>query len=265
MICYYNGNILRTKTDVKYVGNKPIIVSLDVPVDCTFEQLGDMIYSRTTIDKQRFKLVLNCKYPLEGGNRFQPFPIWDDSSVYRMLNMVNTTGMEEIELYIEVLRVKPQVNQFVGGYTNLLVLKNDNVVEFDYGCGPSSCQKLDIERYGVYGDDKDYEYEEANDESDEDVDDESNGDLDGADGHVSSFQTFNQVLENELRIYVSVHATSCDVSNNPNVKESMSHHLFIITCHHHLNLNMLKTLLMLFQVIGFHGCNILSVIQVGNL
>ena len=82
-------------------------MTLDVPVECTFEQLSDMIYSRTTIDKQWFKLVLNCKYPLKGGNRFQHFPIWDDSSVYRMLNMVNTTSIEEIELYIEVVQVKP--------------------------------------------------------------------------------------------------------------------------------------------------------------
>ena len=114
-ICYYNGNIPRTETYVKYVENKVVIVPLDVPVDYTFEQLNDMIYSRTTIDKQRFKLVFNCKYPLKSGNRFQPFPIWDPSSVYRMLNMVNTTGMKEIELYIEVVRVKSQVNQSVGG------------------------------------------------------------------------------------------------------------------------------------------------------
>ena len=70
VICYYNGNILRTKTNVKYVGNKAVIVPLDVPVECTFEQLSDMIYSRTTIEKQKFKLVLNCKYPLKSGNRF---------------------------------------------------------------------------------------------------------------------------------------------------------------------------------------------------
>ena len=82
VICYYNENILRIVTYVKYVGNKTIIMPLDVSVEYTFEQLGDMIYSRTTIDKQRFKLVLNCKYPLKSGNRFQPFPIWDDSSVY---------------------------------------------------------------------------------------------------------------------------------------------------------------------------------------
>ena len=88
-------------------GNKALIVPLDVPVDCTFEQLGDMIYSRTTINKQMFKLIFNCKYLLKSGNRFKHFPIWDDSSVYRMLNLVNTIDMKEIEFYIEVIRVKP--------------------------------------------------------------------------------------------------------------------------------------------------------------
>ena len=43
--------ISRTETDVKYVWNKVVIVSLDVPVDWTFEQFGDMIYFRTNIDK----------------------------------------------------------------------------------------------------------------------------------------------------------------------------------------------------------------------
>ena len=103
MICYYNGQILRTETYVKYEGIKSRIVPFDVPVECIFEQLTNMIYTRTTIDKQRFKLVLNCKYPLKSGNRFQHFPIWDGSSVCQMLNLVNTTTIEEIELYIEVV------------------------------------------------------------------------------------------------------------------------------------------------------------------
>ena len=128
MIYYYNGNILRIETYVKYVGNKAVIVPLDVPVECEFEHLSEMKYSRIAIDIQRFKLVLNCKYPLKSGNRFQPFPIWDDSSVYRMLNMVNTTSFEEIELYIEVVQVKPQVNQYVGRHIDLLVHDNYNVV-----------------------------------------------------------------------------------------------------------------------------------------
>ena len=132
--------------------------------------------------------------------------------MYRMLNMVNTIGMEKIELYIVVVQVKPQVNQFASGYTDLLVHENDNVTEFDYDCGPNSGLAPDTDKYGVCRNDEDCEYEEANVESDEDVDDESNGDLDmQANGYVSSFQTFNQVLENEQGIYVSTHATSYDV------------------------------------------------------
>ena len=118
-------------------------------------------------------------------------------------------------MYIEVVRVKPQVNQYVGGHIDLLVCDNYNVAEFDYGCGPSRGPVPDT---GVYGDDEDCAYEKANDEFDEDVDNESNGDADvQADGHVSSFQIFNQVLENEQGIYVSAHTASYDVSNNPDV------------------------------------------------
>ena len=51
VICYYNRKIMRTEINVKYVRNKIFIVPLDVPVDCTFELLGDMIYLRTNINK----------------------------------------------------------------------------------------------------------------------------------------------------------------------------------------------------------------------
>ena len=107
VICYYNEKIPTIETNVKYVESKAVIVPLDVPVDCMFEQLGDMIYSRIHIDKQRFKLVLNYKYPLKSVKRFQPCPIRDDSNVYRMLKFVKTSSTEEIELYVEVVRVKP--------------------------------------------------------------------------------------------------------------------------------------------------------------
>ena len=134
----------------------------------------------------------------------------------RMLNIVNTTSIEEIELYIEVVRVKAQVNQSVGGHVDLLVRNNYNIAEFDYGCEPSSGPVPDT---GVFGDDENCAYEEGNDEYDEDVDDECNGDTDvEADGHASSFRTFNQVLENEQGIYVSTQAPSYDVSNNPDAE-----------------------------------------------
>ena len=63
MICNYNENLLKTETKVKYEENIAVIVPFDVyrcNVDCTCEQFGDIIYSRTTIDKQMFKLVFNC-------------------------------------------------------------------------------------------------------------------------------------------------------------------------------------------------------------
>ena len=44
VICYYNGTILRIEIDVKYGGRKAVIMPLNVPVECTFEHLTDMIY-----------------------------------------------------------------------------------------------------------------------------------------------------------------------------------------------------------------------------
>ena len=93
------------------------------------------------------------------------------------------------------------MNQSMGAYTNLLAKVNYNVVELVYGCGPSSAPTPDTDRCEVYGDDEDCEDEEANDEFDEDGDNESNEDIDvQADGHLSSFYIFNQVLENEQMI-----------------------------------------------------------------
>ena len=84
------------------------------------------------------------------------------------------------------------MNQSVGAYIDLLVGGNDNVVELDYGCGPSSTPAPNTDRCEIYGDDEDYEDEDANDESDEDGDDECNGNIYvEAGGHVSSFHTLN--------------------------------------------------------------------------
>ena len=45
--------------------------------------------------------------------------------------------------------MKQQVNQSVGAYAYLLVQENDNVAEFDCGCGPSSDPAPDTDRCGV--------------------------------------------------------------------------------------------------------------------
>ena len=62
----------------------------------------------------------------------------------------------------------------------------------DYGCGPSSAPVVVTDRCEVNKDYQDYDDEAG----DEDGDDESDGDVQ-ADGHVSSFLTINQLLENE--------------------------------------------------------------------
>ena len=147
IICFYNGKIERTETVVKYVGYKVVIVLLDVPIDCTYDQLLAMIYSRTVIDKEMLKFT--CKYPLKRKNSFLSCPIWDDNSVYRMLKLVNTTRMEEIELYLQLVCVKPQANQSVGTYIDLLLGGNVNVEELDYGCGPSSALVVVTDRCEV--------------------------------------------------------------------------------------------------------------------
>ena len=76
---------------------------------------------------------------------FQPCPIWDDNSLSKILKLVNTLGMDEIELYLELVRVKPQVNQSLGTYTDLLLGGNNNVEELDYWCGPSSASIASVE------------------------------------------------------------------------------------------------------------------------
>ena len=103
------------------------------------------------------------------------------------------------------------MNHSVGTYTNLLLGGKFNVKELDNGYGPSSTPVAVNDRCEVNEDDQDCEDEAG----DEDGDDESDGGGDfQADGHVPSFLTINQLMENEQRRYLSVDIPSCDVSNN---------------------------------------------------
>ena len=52
-----------------------------------------------------------------------------------MLNLVNTTTIEDIELDIEVVQVKALVNQSVGSHVDLLVRDNYNVPELNMVVG----------------------------------------------------------------------------------------------------------------------------------
>ena len=71
----------------------------------------------------------------------------------RMLKLVDTTGIEEIELYVQLMRLKSRVNQSAGTYTNLLLRGNFNFEELDYGCRPSSTLVVVTDRYEVNEDD----------------------------------------------------------------------------------------------------------------
>ena len=133
-----------------------------------------------------------------------------------MLKLVKTARMEKIELYLQLVRVKPQVNQSVATYMDLLLGGNFNVEELDYGCGPSSAPVAVTDRCEVNEDDQDCEDEGG----DEDGDNESDGDGDvQADGHVSSFLTLNQLINNEQGRHVYMDVPSCDVSNNPDFED----------------------------------------------
>ena len=228
VICFYKGKMLRTETDVKYIGDEAAIVPLDVPVSSTYEHLLSMIYSRTGIDKKQFQLVLNYRYPLKRENRFQPCPIWDDNSLSQMLKLVNTFGMDEIELYIEQVSVQPRVRgQLLGNFTQLLLGQNDNVEEFEYGCGPSSAPvAMTYECRADEDEDEDEEEcesQEGDDQSEraEDIQHDGDGVFEFIDEEnnnvnvVSYFLTLHEAMESEQGRYVSMDGECCDMSNNP--------------------------------------------------
>ena len=173
--------------------------------------------------KKQFQLVLNCRYPLKKENRFQPCPIWDDNSLSEMLKLVNTFGMDEIELYIEQVSVQPwERGQFLGNLTQLLLGQNDNVEEFEYDCGPSSAPVAMTYECRANENEKECESQEGDDQSEraEDVQhdghevfefrDEENNNV----NVVLSFLALYEAMESEQGRYVSVDGEDCDMSNN---------------------------------------------------
>ena len=81
IVCFCNEKMVRTQTDIDYVGDKVVVEPIDVPLRTTYEQLLEMIYSITNINKEHFQLILSCKYPMKRGNKFQHFLVKNDSGV----------------------------------------------------------------------------------------------------------------------------------------------------------------------------------------
>ena len=81
IVCFCNGKMVRTQTDVDYVRNRVVVEPFDVTFGTTYEQLLEMIHSVTSINREHFQLILSCKYPMKRENKFQPCPIKNDSGV----------------------------------------------------------------------------------------------------------------------------------------------------------------------------------------
>ena len=138
-----------------------------------------------------------------------------------MLKLVDRYRMNKIELYLEKMQVKSQVNSSLGNYTDLLLGENDNVEELDYGCGHSSTLVALTDGCEVYEDGEDCEDEDC---EGEEGDDESDGDGDVQhDANVSFFLTFHQVMENEQGRYILVDMEGCDFSNNPHPEDPIEY------------------------------------------
>ena len=73
VLCYWNGTIFRTKTDLRYIGNNVEIEPIYVPIHTTFVVLLNMIYDIIGVDRH-YQLVLKCQHPTEM-NKFQPLVV----------------------------------------------------------------------------------------------------------------------------------------------------------------------------------------------
>ncbi|RVW78764.1 hypothetical protein CK203_050964 [Vitis vinifera] len=147
-----------------------------------------------------------------------------------MLKLVNTFGMDEIELYIKQVPVRPQVRrQLLGNFTHLLLGENDNVEEFEHGCGPSSAPVAMTYECRAYENDEECESQEGDDQSEkaEDVQYDDHGvfkfinEENNNVNVVSSFLALHEAMESEQGRYVSVDGEGCYMSNNPDPEDPM--------------------------------------------
>ena len=73
VLCYWNGTMLMTEMDLRYIGNNVEIEPIDVPIHTTFVELLNMIYDIIGVDRDD-QLVLKCHHPTEM-NKFQPLVV----------------------------------------------------------------------------------------------------------------------------------------------------------------------------------------------
>ena len=155
--------------------------------------------------------------------------------------------MDEIELYIEQVPIQPRVRgQLLGNFTHLLLRENDNVEEFEYGCGPSSALVVMNYECKEDEDEEECESQEDDDQSErtEDVQhdghevfefmDEENNNV----NVVSSFLTLTKqwkVNKGDMSQWVGK-VVICQITQIPRAQWSLP--LFSITWHHFCSLKM---------------------------
>ena len=117
MLCYWNGTILRTETDLRYIRNNVEIELIDVPIHTTFAVLLNMIYDIIDVDRH-YQLVLKCQHPIEM-NKFQPLVVRNDRTVARMLAVPSKYGMSSVQLFIEQAPNHYHLSNAIGHLTRL--------------------------------------------------------------------------------------------------------------------------------------------------
>ncbi|RVW71143.1 hypothetical protein CK203_059835 [Vitis vinifera] len=200
--------MVRTQTDVDYVRDRVVVEPIDVPFGTTYEQLLEMIYSVTDINKEHFQLILSCKYPMKRGNKFQPCLIKNDSGVARMLEMYNRFGMDEVKLFVEQVSIDLQMNSPIDNCIPLLLGEND---------GTSNVQNPFTFEHRSEEDEEDEEGKQCDDDSvgAKDVHNDDNRDRDGS----LHFLAVHEAIEREQMRYVVVDGKGCNLSNNPNIED----------------------------------------------
>ena len=92
VLCYWNETILRTETDLRYIGNNVEIEPIDVPIHMT-------LYDIIGVDRD-YQLVLKCQHPTEM-NKYQPLVVRNDRTVLCMLVVPSKYEMCTVQLFIE--------------------------------------------------------------------------------------------------------------------------------------------------------------------
>ena len=118
VLCYWNGTILRTEMDLRYIGNNVEIEPIDVPIHMTFVGLLKMIYDIIGVDRH-YQLVLKCRHPIEM-NKFQPLVVRNDRTVLRMLVVPSKYEMSTVQLFIEQTLNHYHLSNQIGHLTRFL-------------------------------------------------------------------------------------------------------------------------------------------------